>query len=105
MGETESDNTLTAQKRTGSNDTVHLYDGTFVEQARTWRCNETWKVYPPLCSGKRAQPSKNDEEPEFDLTLSEVMTEDYLIRDGEIVGKICGNCATIARKIDTGGGQ
>lgn len=87
---------LTAQARTGSNDTVHLYDGT-VETKRHVVTGDTSEVEPALCSGAPLyQPTKNDAETEYSVTVEEVEDEDYLVRDGEVIGKFCGNCANIA---------
>lgn len=70
-----------AQKRRKSNDTVHLYD--------------TGRV--ALCAGPPLnQPTKNSEEVEYRIDENELENNEYLVRDEEIIGKICGNCRKIA---------
>ena len=79
-----------AQKREGSNDTVHLYDGQVSEGYRG-------KEKPVLCAGPPLnQPSKSSSMREYDIGEDEIREKDYLERDGKIIGKICGNCAKIA---------
>ena len=71
---------LTAQKRT-TNNSVHLYrDG------------------EALCANRFGHPSMNDSEPTFEVTPDELQSNDYLKRDGEIVGKFCDNCLRVAVK-------
>lgn len=49
-----------------------------------------------LCAGMFG-PRVNKYEPVFDVTVVEIAEEDYLQRNGEIIGKICGNCQNIMR--------
>lgn len=72
---------LRAQKRS-KNNTVHIYEldsGT------------------AFCADYIGHPSINRSEPEFSVSEEEVLNNDYLQRDGEIIGKICGNCQKILR--------
>lgn len=77
-----NDEFLAQQRR--KNDIVHLYDP------------ESDRPRWGLCANRYGQPSKNNEEPMFDVDAVELDENEYLKRDDEIVGKFCGNCRNIA---------
>ena len=88
---TMSETTYTAQKRE-KNDSVHIYtDDTEAKQNPV--TGEVTQVNSAVCTGPPLhQPTMNDSEPTFEITVAEINNNDYLERDGEIIGKICGNC-------------
>lgn len=78
---TQSEDSLMAQKRE-KNNSVHIYKG---------------ESGSAICSCSIGHPSKNLSEPEFAVSRSEVLDNEYLQREGTIIGKFCGNCVKILR--------
>lgn len=84
-----------AQKRSGSKDTVHLYDGSVEEKNSFFGMTEM--VEPALCSGEPLyQPTKNNSEAKYGVSVEEIEDSDYLIRNGVVIGKLCGTCKKAA---------
>lgn len=73
-----------AQKR-GKNNIVHVFDG---QKKRQTFLQGT--VDMSVCGSARL----NDKRDTYDVERDEVLGEEYLIVDGNIVGKFCGNCST-----------
>lgn len=74
-------NEYDAQKRE-KNNTVHLY----TDDSPSALC-----AGPPL-----HQPTPNNSEEMYVVSTDELEDNEYLQRDGDIVGKVCGNCRKIA---------
>lgn len=73
-----------AQKRE-KNDIVHVTDGTMVTKHWT----DTTQVPQAVCGSYKFSENVN----RFEVSRDEVLGEDYLVVDGDIVGKFCGNCS------------
>lgn len=79
-----SDDFILAQKREGYNDTIHLYrEKDDPSESTVAFCNQRREINP-LRDG-------------FEIESANINKE-YIIRDGEVVGKVCVNC----RKAFTG---
>ena len=85
---------LLAQRRGKQNDTIHLFES---ERSSS------------LCEGRgrtSAAVKHKTRKETYTMSVEEAVTEHYLIRDGTVIGEMCGRCQQVIRmanRFDTKG--